>query len=249
VASQIQIANMALQAIGTRSTIASLNENSKEAQQTAMLWDAIRDELLGRAWWNMARKTVQLTLLKAAPGTPEFVGTPSAQWTSAYPAPPWLYSYGYPADCISARYIASMPNTGQPSIPIFSGSTFIAGTQVNGAPIKFVQASDVDGSNNQIRIILTNEPDALLVYTCRITDTELWDADFVSTFATLLAAYLAEPLTGQRSLRKDLKEEAELKVREAATSDANEGLTIQETTPDWLRIRGAGPIDGIGYNS
>ena len=109
----LDIANRALSAVGARSGAAgsvtalqSLNASSNEAFQVNLLLNPTRDDLLRAAHWNFARKTALLSLLKAAPGTPENSSTPTA-WSSAYPPPPWLYSYGYPSDCLKMRSVAT----------------------------------------------------------------------------------------------------------------------------------------------
>src|SRR5258706_8457195 len=63
VSSDTVIANLALSAIGTRSTIISMSENSAEAQTIALHYTNVRDELLRDAHWNFARKQVNLALL------------------------------------------------------------------------------------------------------------------------------------------------------------------------------------------
>src|SRR5438045_8831417 len=99
-ASEVSICNRALQAIGTRTSIASLTEASVEARNCNLIYADTRDELLGMAYWNFAAKTAYLSLLKSAPGTPTNAASTASQWSSAFPAPPWLYEYVYPYDCI-----------------------------------------------------------------------------------------------------------------------------------------------------
>jgi hypothetical protein len=55
--SETSICNRALNAIGTRSTIASLGEESNEARQCNILYASTRDSLLTMAAWNFARKS------------------------------------------------------------------------------------------------------------------------------------------------------------------------------------------------
>src|SRR5258708_25919710 len=98
-ASEVTICNRALQAIGTRTTIASLTEDSVEARNCNLIYADTRDEVLQMAYWNFAQKTAYLALLKSAPGTPTNASSAAIQWSAAFPAPPWLYEYAYPVDC------------------------------------------------------------------------------------------------------------------------------------------------------
>src|SRR5580765_6431576 len=102
---ELDIANMALLAINAGGTITDFAEQSRDAQVVNQYYTQARDDALGQAHWNFARKTAVLSLLKSAPGTPEFVGTPSTTWTSDYPAPPWAYEYQKPDDCLVMRYV------------------------------------------------------------------------------------------------------------------------------------------------
>jgi hypothetical protein len=76
-ASETDIYNLALAHVGTRSTIALPTEDSNEARACRRFYAQARDETLTAAWWTFARRTAVLTLLKSAPGTPEFQGVVS----------------------------------------------------------------------------------------------------------------------------------------------------------------------------
>lgn len=242
-ASETDIYNLALAHVGTRSTIALPTEDSNEARACRRFYAQARDETLTAAWWTFARRTAVLTLLKAAPGTPEFTGVVSNVWNNSYPPPPWLYSYAYPSDCVRARYIIPV-NTGvYPSTPIFSVS-LETGSLVNGAPVRFNTGQDLDDTGNQIRVILTNQPQALLVYTAQTNDPNMWGADYVMALSLTLAAYLVPSLSGDKKLQANLFAAARDKIMEVAAGDGNEGLPVQDSMPDWMTIRGVGNITG-----
>lgn len=229
----VQLCNNALGALGARSTIASLTEDSNEARACSRLFEQTRDECLSKAWWNFARKTTVLTLLKSSVSG-------YTVWTSAYPAPPWTYEYACPADAIAIRYLEPMLFQDSTNVPIFSTATFVNPPLVNGVAVKFIRALGTDSSGNQIPVILTNQPQAIATYSAVVTDPNLWDAEFVVTVTYALAGYLAMALTGDKQLASSMFSIANEKLREAMTSDANEGLTIQESIPDWLKVRGVG---------
>ena len=239
--SVVSICNRALASIGTRSTIASLTEQSTEAKQCNLIYEATRDEVLSMAFWNFARKTDTLALLKSAPGTPTNTAAANSVWSKIYPAPPWLFEYSYPADAIQVRYISPQPVSGYIGpIPIFSndGSVYTAPVQGQQYPaVPFVVAIDQDADANDINVVLTNQYQALVVYTRRITDPNIFSSQFTQALVAALAAKLAQALTGKLALSNAKFQEANGWVIQARASDGNEGLTVIDNMPDWITIR------------
>src|SRR3569623_1719834 len=142
-----QVANLALSAIGTRSTIASLSEDSTEAQTVQLWYNQTRDSLLRKLPWNWARRQVAMAVYKAAAGTPE---NPNG----ALPEPPWpwKYSYAWPADCLSARYILPRFTLHDSVIspPLTTGQTSEV-PKPRTPPIKFLVAGDRDTDQNPLK--------------------------------------------------------------------------------------------------
>lgn len=129
----------------------------------------------------------------------------------------WTFRYGYPTDCLHARGLIL----------------------VNGDPSpSFEVAISTDAAGNDIRVILSDEPSALLVYTRRVTDPAIYDAEFVSALSWLLAADLAMPLTGKRDKRADALQMAEIAVARAKARDAGEGKPDEDRDADWILARG-----------
>jgi hypothetical protein len=242
---QTQICNLALSALGARDTIASINETSNEAVQCNTHWAQAVDITLAAAAWAFARRSALLTLVKSAPGTPEFIGTPSTTWLPSYPSPPWLYSYVLPTDCIMPRYVLPAGiNSGGFPVPLFS-VPMEGGYQVSGAPIKFITTLDYDLSNVQFNALLTDVSPAILVYTARAADTNFWDPRFVEALSLVLASRICFSITGDRALQESLAKQALMAIQTAKVDNANEGITVHEITPDWLAIRGVGPLDDL----
>lgn len=236
----VAICNRALASIGTRSTIASLTEDSNEAIACAQVYEATRDELLGMAFWNFARKTATATLIKSAPGTPTNTDTPAATWQTSYPAPPWLFEYAYPFDCLQVRMVVPQPQMGYTgSVPIFSSggeySAPLLGAQNPATP--FIVAIDQNDDGNDINVVLTNQYQALLIYTRRVTDPNIFGAQYVQALVAAIAAKISQTLTGDRALSNSKFVEANGWVVQARASDGNEGLTVIDNMPDWITIR------------
>lgn len=239
-ASEVTICNRALQAMGTRTTIASLTESSVEARNCSLIYADTRDEVLAMAHWNFAKKTGYLSLLKQAPGTPGGVASAS-QWSTAYPAPPWLYEYAVPSDAIGMRSVVQQPVNAYVGVP-FTSNGQAAYPYFIGAGARFEVASDeIQGA--QQNVVLTNQYQAIGIYTVRVTNTGLFSPLFVEALVQALSAKLALALTGNVALAGTKFAQANAMIIAARAEDANEGLTVIDNVPDWLAIR-----DDYGYN-
>ncbi len=239
--SDIQIANMALAAIGARSSIASFTEQSVEARTISLYYDQCRNDALSEAHWNFARKTATLALLKALPGTPENTSAvTSSVWIPDWPAPPWVYEYAYPSDCEQVRYVIPQGwnNWAPPGIPIFSTNLGAAPYPL-GEPIPFQVATDVVASIEQ-NVILTNGSQAIVIYTRRVINPTLYSSQFVTALVGRLAQFICIPLSGDKNMAGLAVQAAVQAVQQARESDGNEGFTEQDITPDFIAVRGFG---------
>ena len=106
------------------------------------------------------------------------------------------------------------------------------------------------------RVILTNQENATLAYCHQVTDPNVMDPMFQEAWVSILAAGLTMALTGDKSLANMCISQANHRIEEARKVDGNEGLTINDVTPDWLRIRGiawtqgySGPWSGFDWGS
>lgn len=233
--SQIDVVNLALLRISSRSQVSSINpsDGSAAGDAASLLWTPTF-EMLGRAaHWNCFRKQVPLTLIKAKMGTPEnLTGTFSAD-----PPTPWLYSYAYPSDCLLERYIIAPSDSSGIGTPIFSGNGW-ASTTAKSQAVPFAAAFDTDSTSSPIRVILTNQSSAIGVYTVNQPDPSAWDAQFRQAMISSLAVWLIPALTGNAQMMSISIGMAEKIVKEARRTDGDEGLTIVDNIPDWISVRG-----------
>lgn len=236
-ASQTDICNMALSAIGARSSIASINEGSAEANACLLHYQTTLEAVLRAAHWNFARKQLNLALL--------IDGTTGV---APFPPSPWLYEYAYPSDCIRARFVMpwfqTAPNAPQQVMPE---------PYYVGPPVRFAISSDLDINNQPVQVILTNQPQAQLVYTWRNTNTAFFDPDFVVAFSNALGVRICQPVSGDKDLSKLAMALAQATIDEAAALNGNEGITIIDNVAEWTRVRGysadwAYPDGGLLYN-
>ncbi len=239
--SQVDICNNALAAIGTRSSISSITERSAEAAACRLQYDSTLRTLLRAAHWSFAGRATNLALLKAMPGTPENTAPWDGVWNPlTMPPPPWLYSYGYPSDCLQFRYVMYMQVSDGISIPIFSAGNI----QVNPfsqRAAKFVVANDTNTDGTQIKAICTNQQSAVGWYTIMVDDPNLWDASFVSAMIDALGGALVPQLVGSVEKQQMQYKKANATIMEARARDGNEALTTFDAVPDWIRARGGYP--------
>lgn len=141
---------------------------------------------------------------------------------------------------LGGSYFAVQPN------PVAQGSS-----SGNGTGATFNLTFGPKGSQ---RVILTNQEFATMTYMERVTDTNLMDTLFQSAWTQVLSGTLAMALTGDKKLANMLVSLANRTIEQARTPDGNEGLTINDVTPDWIRIRGAdfvspqsGPFAGFDW--
>lgn len=143
----------------------------------------------------------------------------------------------------------SIINTINGSNPAAGGSYFTP--QVNPQLQGSTTGSGIGGSFNLTygpkgtqRVILTNQEFATLGYVKQVLDPNVMDTLFQSAWSDLLASNLCVALTGDLKKANMLIEKVNNTIVAARAADANEGLTINDVTPDWIRVRGVAFNDG-----
>jgi len=130
--------------------------------------------------------------------------------------------------------------------PVAQGSTTGSGT---GATFNLTF-----GAQDDHRVILTNQEYATLSYCKQVTNPNVMDTLFQSAWIQILGANLCVALTGDKQLANLCIQLANRDIEEARKADGNEGLTVNDVTPDWIRIRGinypgtvSGPYIGMDW--
>lgn len=135
----------------------------------------------------------------------------------------WAYAYVRPNDCIAVRYL-------------YPGTT----TPGEGQQIPFAEEGgsvDARGLSGP-RLILTNQPQAELVYTARIERPALWSPMFRDALAARLAAVLAMSLAKNPALGSALLQLFERKVAQAAAAGFNQAQKGEPADSAIVRDRG-----------
>lgn len=114
--------------------------------------------------------------------------------------------------------------------PVAQSSTTGSGT---GATFNLTYTAKGDQ-----RVIYTNQEFALLCYVRQVTDPNVMDPQFIEAWSSLVGSKLAIQLTGEKNIANIAIQMANDLIAQARIGDANEGLTINDVIPDWIRVRG-----------
>lgn len=131
-----------------------------------------------------------------------------AGWVQGDPEPGYIYAYSAPNDMLHPRYLSDYSK--------FSVSAF---------------AGD-------IKVLNTNVPDPILVYTKRNYVVGSWESELQMAIAYGLAANIAMPVTGKAQRAQLMIQQANDLVLTARQNAANESDESYETLPDWIQARG-----------
>ena len=93
-------------------------------------------------------------------------------------------------------------------------------------------------------VILSNQPNATLVYTALLTFPDQWDPLFTQAFVAALASQLALPVLEDKKFALQMRAQqiaiAKQALDQARISDGNETWSSVDHIPDWIRKRNAG---------
>ena len=87
------------------------------------------------------------------------------------------------------------------------------------------------------RKVLSDEGTCKITYLARITDTETYDSLLSSTIAHKLAAETAYAITGSTTVSQSMQQLYEVRLREARSIDAMEGVPDKLIADDFVDIR------------
>jgi hypothetical protein len=148
--------------------------------------------------------------------------------------------YGETTGTLGGSYFVSQTN------PQVQGSTSGSGT---GAT--FTLTYGPIGSQS---VVLCNQEFAIGTYVQDITDPNNMDDAFQECWANVLGATICIALSGDKKLANGAIQSANVIIERARTMDGDEGFTVNDVTPDWIRIRGidfsapySGPFTGFDW--
>lgn len=98
ISSEVQVYNLALNAIGERSNISSPIEQSRPAEVCNLWYSPVRDQILAAAPWPEATKIAYPALLATADD--------DDAWLETEPRTGYAYVYAMPSDALRPRYMS-----------------------------------------------------------------------------------------------------------------------------------------------
>lgn len=225
-ASDVDICNLALGHLGDTATVASIDppEGSAQSEHCARFYPMARDSLLEMHAWNFATRRAQLALLSSA-------------W------PEWAYCYALPAEVLNI--LAILPPDASNDYSETFNITNVWGVTSNYPPFPGVgqyvpQAFSNETLDDGTAVVYTNQVDAVMRYTARVTDPSKFSPLFVQALSWHLAAVLAGPLIKGDAGAAEAKRctaMAQAWLAKAAESDANQRrINVQQVTP-WMSGR------------
>lgn len=264
------VANQALDAIGSDVVIGALEEGTREAQVCLRAYGQVMRQLLRAVHWNFARRQTSMVLLADSSGQTPNVGT-------IVPVP-WRFEYAYPIDCMKARFVPWNLSTNavaippgnivpvNPNAPLTSAGSVMPFVANRLKPARWLEMTDpnypappgltswdVQGSSPQgSTVILTDVPQATLVYTALMIYPSNWDAQFRAAFVAYLASEIALPVWSRKDRKFGLQMRGEqiaiakAKITQARVTDGNEAFTSTDFATDWIQFRRAGGRTGWG---
>lgn len=134
--------------------------------------------------------------------------------TANTPPDVWAYEYAMPSNVI--RVLMVMDENGD-----------------EDKPKRFMQGTDSTGN----KVIWTNEPNAMLLYTHAVTDTTKFTPLFVNALSWLLASYLAGPITKDPRIKQAMYQMWQAEIAQAEVSSANANQNPASYTPGSVSAR------------
>jgi len=221
-ASEVDIVNIALSHLGDTANVSSIDppEGSAQAQHCARFYPIARDALLEMHTWSFATKRIVLPLLS---NTLE----------------QWKYVYQAPSDALNLIAVLApdaMDDYSQ-DLPVPYTQVGIVNT---GQGLYTPQPFEVETLQDGSSVLYTNQEEATLRYTAKITDPALFTPLFTSALTHLLASYLAGPILKGEVGRAEAKGQMALFqafMAKATASDASQRrIIIKQSTP-WMAGR------------
>lgn len=192
------IMNQALRSGGIAKRIEDYYEGSDAARVALELYGQARDELLDAEDWSFSRRTAPLALLKGPPPNSGF--NFANPWSNLYPAPGFLYEYGYPSDCMDLRAVIAMPG------PMPDLDPLPALWRVDNDPTPNIVGGVAVGP--EAKVIFCNVTDAMAVYRSRVTNPAIFDPGFTASLVSLLGKRFAVAFGADVNVQREDEAEA-----------------------------------------
>lgn len=214
---------MALSHIGAEAQVSNINppDGSAEAGYCARFYPIARRIAMESHAWTFAKTRATLALVTTNPSSL------------------WLYAYALPSDMVNAIRVLNLATVEAILLSLDSFSMATTNALYWQLLLRNTEQSSAD-FEIEGGVLLTNEPDAVLIYTKDEENVSNWTPTFTSAVAQLLAGYLAGPIikgtdgmkVGQAWTQSGLN-----LLGQAASSDANSTSEQADFVPTSIQAR------------
>lgn len=175
----VAVVNYALELSATQAYITALTDGSPEANAAQIIYAPVVQLLMRELDPDFARFTAPLALSAAVT-----------------PIPPWAFEYLYPANCVRLRQVR----------PPGSGTGSLSDPN-DPQPVRANVSFDVIATV-PTKVILSNQVNALAVYTSSAVTEAQWDSAFAEAVSRRLANPLAMALSGRPDFAKEVLQQS-----------------------------------------
>ena len=170
----------------------------------ASLTESSREAKVCNTFYDMARQSVlrdhkwgfaTRSITLAAVTATDYVG--------------WDYAYTYPTDALYADKIYTGSST---------STTTVGLSQVTGHIPFTIESNEAKNK----KYVLTNQEEAVLIYTADATEENLFDSLFIEALSYKIAATIIIPLKAELSLQQSMNQLYGMAIAKAKASDSNE---------------------------
>lgn len=212
---QLALYNLALAAIGSDYSVASLTEQSLPAEACTLWYENTRLTVFRAAHWNSCKRFVRLTKSTARETETGYTADADLDWQSGDPEPGFAFSYQFPERFVAARYLTDFSQfsvgvnseTGEDAI-----NCNIGGPVADDAPV--------------------------LCYTYDQQNPAKWEPDLYQSMIYGLAGHLVMTITGKPDRANLMFNLANQFLLDARARTANERHQLFQQTPERLQARG-----------
>lgn len=140
--SEVQIYNLALNAIGERSNISAPTDRTRGAEVCRLWYSLVRDAILSAAFWPEATKIAYLGVLNTWEGE---------AWKEDNARPGYTYAYALPSDMLRPRYMTDFSRF---LISTIDGQKVLSSNAENGALVYSTHLTDVATWNPELQMAI-----------------------------------------------------------------------------------------------
>lgn len=216
-ASDVDVCNMALSLLGSEAAVVSISppDGSAEAGHCKRFFALARREALELAGFSWTKKR-------------------AAMASVTNPSDVWGYAYQLPGDCITPLRVLQKNWATSSMLDTYTGRVVTAD--------ELRTLTEAIGAEFQLEggVLLTHEPDAVLLYVRDMTDLTPASASFISGLSYLLASYISGPIIKGKegaAAGRELRNAARIVLTDAAVQDTVPGSESHDFTPASMQAR------------